>query len=246
MLRIRKIVIGIRPVTKMFRVSSLGGEAVDSVLDRRGTKPLSDDYYSQVATNMELGAFRLSNEKIGNELKIDRENVVFTKHHYGANTGVVVETAIAEFATIWSAIDDVLRIKDVRRIGIIAEHRFKENDPHVSATLMKALTIISPPVYPAKFMMRYEERRATAEGLAPDIKKSDFVNVIRDYYDAELDTEHPEKGSANANIDVQRYYAPPISGNIIAEVRKLGKIFNKERELFIQAISNKGVNAGES
>lgn len=243
MLKIRKFVIGVRPASKMFRVSSLVGEAIDAVLARRGIKPLEDEYYSEVATNIEQGAFQLKSENLVNVLRIDRDNVIFTKDYYNIDKVIDIEAAILEFAAIWSALEDILKIRDIRRIGFVAEHRIYEEKSNASAILMKTLTTIPPPIYPAKFLLRYEERQPTAEGLAPDIKKSDFVNVITDYYDAEVDADHSERDAANANIDVQKYYAPPLSSNVVSEVRKLQKLFNKELERFNKYLASKGITA---
>ena len=90
-------------------------------------------------------------------------------------------------------------------------------------------------------MLKYEDRRLTKEGAIPDIKKSNFINVIRDYYDSELDVDHPEENCINSNIDVQQYYSPLFNGGVYEEVIKLRRIFEEEWKRLGEELKSKGL-----
>ena len=64
MINIDKFVIGIRPSSRMFRISSVIGLVIDSVLSERGGKTLPDEYYSEVATSPGKVGCRLSNDAL--------------------------------------------------------------------------------------------------------------------------------------------------------------------------------------
>ena len=208
MLKVNKFLIGIRPASRMFRVPSVVGLIIDAILAERGGKKLEDEYYSEVASNHEKSSYRLRNEELGNILRIDLENIIFIKDFYVTGKQFNFKKVFDEFAYIWKIINQYLKLNDVRRIGIVAEHQFELEAQNINTKLVQSLTRFNDLKHPAKFMLRFENRYPTKEGVAPDIDKSDFINVIYSIYDGELDAEHPGKGLINANIDVQRYFSP--------------------------------------
>lgn len=228
-MRIKKITIGIQPSQKMFRVSSLHGSIVDSVLSLRGTKPITDEYYTEISRSTEQGSIRLKNDAEGNTLIVDLSNVVFVKDVYKSDKQLDIDDAFKEFRLIWKQVNDLLHVRDVRRIGVVGEHRIPVQNSS-SATLLKSLTSISVASHPAKFILRFEERRLTTTGGIPDFKKDDFINVIRDYYDSEMDSDQPEEKHVNINLDVQRYYSPLFNGNIFDEAERVHQQFTKEKD----------------
>lgn len=242
MMRINKFLIGIRSASKMFRMTSLSGLIIDAILSERGSnKQIDDEYYTQIARNNETANYQLYNEKLGNVLKIDLDNVIFIKDYYNSSKTFNFNKALDEFRQIWTILNDILKLKDIRRIGIVAEHQIDIGEANVSKQLIKSLTTFNKTSHPAKFLLRFENRYPTKEGIAPDIKKSDFVNVIHDFYDSELDTENPKKGALNANIDIQRYYSPLLKANVVEEVKKLNKTFIKETKSLESFIKEKGL-----
>jgi hypothetical protein len=239
--KIRKLVIGVRPVSKMFRLQSLSGLVIDTILSARGAKPFDDEYYSMIETNNSIGSFRLFNNKLGNSLHVDESNVLFMKSAYECDTNLRPDKMLDEFSAIWSLINKILKINDIRRIGIVGEHQIHIEKKNPSKILMGSLTNISVPQHPSKFHLKYEERRPTKEGLAPDILKSDFININYDYYDSEIDVDHSTIDSLNANLDVQRYYSPLLSSNVADEVKKLHKIFSEEKKKFDTHLKERGI-----
>lgn len=149
-MRIKKFTVGIKPSQKMFRVSSIHGLLVDSVLSIRGNRPIDDVYYTEVSRNVEQGVIQLRNEDLGNTLRVDLENIVFIKDHYLSEKQFDVGDALKEFRLIWKQVNEVLHVRDIRRIGIVAEHRIAVDKNNPSALLLNALTSIPASAHPAK------------------------------------------------------------------------------------------------
>ena len=204
-------------------------------------RTIDEKYYTQIARNNETGSYKLFNEELGNVLKLDLDNVIFIKDYYNSTKTFNFNKVLTEFKQIWTIVNDILKLKDIRRIGIVAEHQIDIDKANVNKRLIESLTTFNETNHPAKFLLRFENRCPTKEGIAPDIKKSDFVNVIQDIYDSEFDTENPKKGSFNANIDIQRYYSPLLKANVVEEVKKLNKTFIKETKKLESFLREKGL-----
>lgn len=242
MMQINKFLIGIRPASKMFRMTSLSGLIIDTILSERGSnKQLDEKYYTQIARNNETGNYQLYNEELGNVLKLDLDNVIFVKDYYKSTKTFSFDKVLTEFKQIWTIVNDVLKLKDIRRIGMVAEHQIDIGEANVNKQLIKSLTTFNKTDHPAKLLLRVENRYPTKEGISPDIKKDDFVNVIHTFYDSEQDIENPQKGLFNANIDIQRYYSPLLKANIVEEVKKLKKTFVKETTKFESFLKERGL-----
>lgn len=230
--KLKKLLVGIRPASKMFRIPSIDGLIIDALLALRGVKPISDEYYKEIATNHEQGTFRLQNSELGNILRVDMSNVILIKDAYDLESHINIEKAFTEFESIWTTLNEILEIHDVRRIGIAAEYQISLDEKNPNIEVMEKLCKLKRPTHPGKFHLRFEDRRPTKDGLAPDIEKSDFVNVIFDFYDSEMDSEHPTQGAINANIDYQKYYSPLLSRNIWDEVKIQSRKFESEIKSF--------------
>jgi hypothetical protein len=216
----------------MFRIPSIDGLIIDAVLARRGMRPIEDEYYKEIATNHEQGTFRLQNKEQGNILRVDMSNVVLIKDAYESEAHINTEKALIEFESIWITLNEILEMYDVRRIGIAAEFQIESSEKNPNIPAMELLCKLKTPPHPGKFHLRFEDRRETKEGVAPDVDKSDFVNVIYDFYDSELDAEHPSSGGLNANIDYQKYFSPLLSRNIWDEVKIQSRKFESELKSF--------------
>lgn len=240
-MRIKKFTVGIRPSQKMFRISSLQGSLVDSVLNMRGTKPIDDDYYTEISVSrgVEPPTLQIRNDVKGNLLIIEADNIVFTKDLYDSEKQFDEEEALKEFRAIWKQVNDVLHVKDIRRIGIVVEQQFATDKP--SFELIKKLTSLTTGEHVAKFLLRFEERFRTEKGGIPDPKTDDFINVISDYYDSERDIDHPKEGHINVNIDVQRYFAPLFNGNVFDEITVFRNRVSKEQSRFEQDLKQRGL-----
>lgn len=241
MIPISKFTIGIRPSSKIFRITSLAGSLIDSILELRGSKLIHDDYFSEVSRNQDHGGMSLKDESGTNTLGIDLDNIIFTKDHYDSEKKLNIETTLKEFHELWKVVNASLKIHDIRRIGLVAEHRFPTTKNNAGKLLLEKFTSLDSQNHPAKLALRYEDRRLTKEGAIPDIKKSNFINVIRDYYDSELDIDHPEDDNINANIDVQQYYSPLLNGSVFNEIIRLKKIFEEERSKLGKDLKSKDI-----
>lgn len=241
MLKISKFSIGVRTSSKMFRVTTLAGSLIDNILDLRGSKKISNEYFSEVSKNLEQGQLKLNSNLNGNSLLIDLDNIILTKDFYEESKKLDLKAAIEEFDELWTCINNTLKIKDVRRIGLVAEHRLEVDEGASTMQLLEKYTSQNSTSQASKFMLKYENHSLAKDGKIPDPEKSSFVNIIREYYDSELDANHPAKGHINTNIDVQQYYSPLLSSNIHTEILKLKKTFNDEWELLETELKSKGL-----
>lgn len=216
----KQIVIGIQPATKIFRLSSLGGQVIDAILEKRdSSKILEADYYNSVTSSIKGNDFSLTGNDNGNELKILQDNIVFKKSFYNSDKHFNFNKAIEEFKEIWRVIHKIIAMKNIRRIGIAGEFRHPSTKP--SLDLFSSLTKLTTKDHCDRFNLHYERMKLARDGTIPDRKKSDFINVITDLYDSSLDVENPADGYININVDVQRFYAPLTNEDVVTEVLKL-------------------------
>ena len=237
--QIRKFTIGILPFAKMFRVHGLGGAVTDAVLKIRG-KGLPDTFFEEIGVNAERTAYRLSDTDQINSLHITEESITFTKDHHDTGRAFNFGKTIEELKLIWPAIQSVLSVSDIRRIGMVAEYRYSVPHKHPSVWLREKLLVMPSSLVTDKFTLRFEEREFAKDGIAPDPKKADFINVIYSYYDSSIDASHPEPGFADVNIDAQRYFAPMLTSNIIDECTKLHRHFEKAEARIHEAMTKFG------
>lgn len=239
-MKIRKFIIGVRTANRMFRVQALGSKCIDSIMNYvLHNNAVSSDYFTHISSSSEQIKFSLRNTELGNILVIDDSNIVFYKDFYDFDDDIDIDTTVNEFLIFWNIINEVLEIKDIRRIGIVAEQREYLEDGQPSKILLDNINNFdTASTFPAKYQFTYESRHPTKESIAPDIAKDDFINVIYHLYDGILDRDHSEENTINVNIDVQRYYHPNIKAITRNEVMNVIKIFNKELEKL-----NKSTNA---
>jgi len=243
MIEAHKFIIGIRPAVRMFRLSTVGGQIIDNILAERGKGILSNEYYTQVTSQKDLDRYQLRNPENGNSLKIDQDNVIFYKDSFDQDFQLDIDQCIKEFYAIWKIVNGTLNMREIRRIGIAAEHHLEGESPN--NILIRQLTKFQVPPHAAKFHLKFEERKPTLESLAPDINKADFVNVSSEYYDSEIDSDHPETGLVNLNIDVQRYYFPHLAQISKSDIDKHIKTFQKERKQYFERLTSLEMMASE-
>lgn len=240
-MKIDKLVVGIRTVSKMFRVQALGGVVLDNILALRGKEGFSDDYYTEVTQSADRFQYGLKNDKLGNYFHVDTEGIVFTKDNYDKDSKLSLDKVIQECRLLWEVANSTMKIDDIRRIGIVAEHQISTKDNPAAKKMIETFTKFKQPAHSGRFMLRYEDRRPTKEALAPDIEKSDFLNVIYSFYEGDLDAHHPKKDALNANIDVQRYFSPLLKKSCFDEVNKLAKLFDTEKKSYEDKLKGMGV-----
>ncbi len=216
----------------MFRVHTEWGAVVDAILSLRAEKPLSDPEYFKLVSSSNNAA-QLENREKGNSLLVSTDEISFTHSRYDSELDL--DVFFSHFEAVYSTVNQLLKVKNVRRIGIVAEHRIEEIE-QPSRHLVARITKLPIPGFAAKFVLQYEKRTPTIEGLAPDVRSADFKNVICSFYDAEMDTSIPDEGAINANVDVQKYYAPPLASDVISAVRRCRKEFDRERATFVEML----------
>lgn len=242
---VKKFVIGVRPATKMFRMPGVSGVVIDALMAARGTKPLSDDYFSEVVQGQE-NIVSVRSDPRENEMRFTLSDIVFVKDYYPTGKKFSFDEVLAEFRTVWGTVNNILDVKDIRRIGIAIEYRFASRTSNASEELLRGLTHLVGDGYPDKFHLRFERRSYDKEGGVPDREKGDFFNVIADYYDSTMDADHQEEKAFNANLDIQHYYAPLLKGHVVDEVLKLRRVVDAESERFIDTLRKLGLINGKS
>jgi hypothetical protein len=227
---VKKFSIGVTPVSKMFRVHGLGGAAVDAVVRLR-TKALSGEAFTDVGMNAERTAYQLTTPGKTSTFEVKEDSIIFSKDYYESQSSFDFGKVLDEFRVLWTALNSVLEIQDIRRVGMVAEHRFQPSTEGSSSNWLRGnLTTLDSKMVSDKFLLQFEEREYARDGIAPDPKKSDFINYIYHFYDSEIDASHPLEGSINANLDVQRYFAPVHNGNVSDEILKLHKHFESAQK----------------
>lgn len=238
---VRKFTIGVMPFAKMFRIHGQGGAATDAVLHLR-SKSLPEDFFSEVATNPERTAYRVNSVDQLNTLQLTEESVNFSKDYYEAEVSFDFRKVLEEFRLIWAAVNSVLNVQDIRRIGMVAEYRCAIDSSAPSAWLRQKLTSMPTSLATAKFNLQYEERELAADGTLPDPKKSGFINYIYRYYDSAMDANHPLPDYVDVDLDVQHYFAPLLNGNVGDEVLKLHHHFDSAQQRLSKSLKAMGAS----
>lgn len=221
---VRKLTIGVQPLFKMFRMNGQAGAVADALLRTR-SKNSGAEHFSEIGFNEERTACRVSTEGQTTVIHVSEENIAFVKDYYDGNTSYDFRKVSHEFKAIWTLLSSVLDIRDIRRLGMVAEFRMEVPGNHPSVWLRENLTTSKSPLYTDKFQLSFSEREFATDGGIPDVKKSDFLNYNYKFYDGALDTDHPSRDHVDADLDVQRYFTPVLNGNVGDELIKLNRHF---------------------
>lgn len=242
--RIRKATLGVRSLQKMFRLSSLSGMLADAIIAARTKAPLDEKYFTNYMRANDDTVLRMTNEDRGHFLTIDVDQITFTHDLYEIDREFDRAAFHAAFRVIWEAIDPILKAREIRRIGFVAEYRFAMAAEHVATSL----TRFKLAGHADKFQLSFETRHQAGKGGLPDPTKDDFINVIRQFYDGTMDRDHPATGpgSINANLDVQHYYAPSLTTDIPRAALNLQQEFDKRVPLFFDELGALGIKFEES
>ena len=224
MLKIMKFSVGLQPPAQAFRVANMWGDITDAVIAGLSEKPIRDPlYFSEISSPAGGGVQLRGRDSGSNLLSIGSANIVFTQERYTSH--VNLDRLFEEFAQLWKIIDGIVRFQQIRRIGMVAEHRISDvEDP--SKFLVEKLTKYPVGDYLSKFSCVFERRSASQSGMRPNLANDGFLNVIHNIYDSELDVDVPSDHAINTNLDVQRYYDKPCTGKaVIEETRTLRREF---------------------
>lgn len=240
-MEIKKLTVGVRLERDMFRLMNVDGYLIDVLKDRAGKVP-DEKYFAEIVRG-DHGMFILQNKERGNLCHIDSKTILFAKDAYKHDGPISIKAFLKEWEEIWKEVNKALHVDNIRRVGVVAEHRFPALDGgNGSRTLLKSFTALPMCQHPAKFIMRYEDRRIATRAGALDVHKDDFENVIHDYYDSAVDADAPINDHINVNIDVQRYYTPLRNGGVVEESRRLAtEVLKKEQEAAKALLKEKGI-----
>ena len=113
---IKKLVVGIRPATKMFRIASVAGSVVDALLSARGGV-ISETYYTKVNIDKDNQVYRLMGDDSEHALHIDRDNIHITRDVYNTGGAINFEKTLTEFRAIWKIVNTILDVRDIQGLA---------------------------------------------------------------------------------------------------------------------------------
>lgn len=239
MLPIKKFYLGLQPEIRAFRIDSLIGMIIDTILDARGSD-IPNSFYSQIIESSNPVSATLFNIDKSNLIFISKENITFTKSLY-PDKEVNTDQSISEFEKVWNLIQSKVNLKKIRKIGFAAEHRITpDNNPNIQL-LMNLTKIENKKNYPSKFNLHFESRSEDIEKLGVDGNSLSFQNIIYDFYDSSLDADSPEPNKFNINFDYQNYYTPAINDKVFPAIRRNFVEFKKELLGFNNELKNLGL-----
>jgi uncharacterized protein (TIGR04255 family) len=244
MAKILKASIGIMFTERIFRLSTQAGVLIDDLLTLRGKK-LDIDSFESVSRDPLSNNLRLFNEDSGIYLSINLDSITFTYDLYDLDSHFNFDDFITKFKAIWETFDARIDAPDIRRIGFVTEQRFNVKNGS-SRLLVDKLTTLNSEGFPAKFNLAFEDRKNVGHGGLLDPTKDDFINIIRSFYDSSIDTEHPEEGAINANLDIQRYFTPALKKAPFDEIKKLKAEYDKVAVKFGNEVDKLGINYGKA
>lgn len=238
-----RFVIGIHFNEKMFRLQSVGGLVIDSILKLRDTE-IKNDYFTKVSTSLTREneyTISLIDDSGENIIVISPEQFVFKKKSITEGSTVNVIKAIEEFQILWKTANKIILFPASRRIGFVGEIRINERKSGDSGLqLIQAITKFNSPASCGRFHLTFEDRELTKEGKLANVDSDDFWTKHLSFYNSEID-ETPEKGKINANIDVQRYFNP-AKVDPLKELNAIKSRFTEEKTKFKNQLKNIGLS----
>jgi len=224
----------------MFRFSTWAGSLVDELLSSAERSKTTKGLFKTVEQAADKSHFRLIGER--HSLFAGTRDVQFSADYYELDSSLDVDAEIERFISLFSVVNATLKIRDIRRIGIVCEYRLPSKSEQPSRELLENVTQFQPEGFPAKFQLQFEQRHPiTAATGIPDFRTEDFWNVLETYYDGEMDDDHSAKHEINLMLDVQRYYAPLLEEKIDAAIRAVGEKYKKQFALFSEKARSIGL-----
>lgn len=238
-----KMSIGIRPSRAMFRFSTLGGSLIDEILTYTEKSKNSKKLFKHVEQDGDKSHFRLVGDSCS--LFVGIHDVQYSVDHYESKSAIEINAEVDRFISLFSTANSSLKMRDIRRIGMVCEYQVPSKTALPSRDLLEEFTKFEPIGYPAKFQLQFEHRHPIASPTgAPDFRTDDFWNIIESYYDAEMDAEHSTTRKINLMLDVQRYYNPLLEDKVDSAIRSLADKYNKQFSTFSEKAKSLGVVDG--
>lgn len=242
-MKMHTFIVGISLNVNMFRLTSLAGTLIDTLLSVKVINSKNEDtYFNQFSSSIQSDNILVAflNEDKSLRLIIKPDQFVLRKTSYDDYSSIQTEKVLSDFELLWNKADVILKFPPIRRIGLVAEFRLKEKETDSAANdLIKSFLIINPPAYSGRFNLTYEDRELKENGSIANKDKDDYWNTIYTFYPSSND-ENPEDGKINANIDVQKYYNPAKTSPI-GELHKVKKRFIEKKSEFKQKLIELGL-----
>jgi len=241
----KKLVVGVRSYQRMNSLISNWGIVTDNLMALRGTGKFDDDLFTHVSPwNGDFGA-TLRNLEQDTSVRLTPTDLIFSMGLYQVKDSALNFEKSFELAkSILLTVIDNLPPITIRRFGIVGEYRAELNEKP-SEFLFKKSKLKIPP-NPAGFLLRYESRRFDDASKPPaNLDVAAFDNIMFNFYDSAID-ESPDPKSVNANIDVQRYYWPPLAKDFGSAMSKHFRYFKDETKAFKTNAKSHGLIAGEA
>lgn len=229
--RAEKLSIGILFNRPNFELQTNLGKIAEAIISKMDGKSLPKEFFQEVSVQNGVNAqFKsLDNTKY---LLVEANNIVYTRDHYNQPHTADYQTLENEFSVIWNTVNQLFKLHEISRIGIVSEYRVIQNDSKPSAELLARLTNLPVAENHQKFVLQYETQYPVNKKKDFSITHDEFVNVIEQFYDSVGDLTHPVSGYKTFLLDVQHYYKPILeSKRCLEELLKLrGQFIHQEVE----------------
>lgn len=228
-----KLSIGIRPSRAMFRLSTVGGSLIDELLSTTESSKTFKKIFKHVEQDGVKHHFRLVGDD--HNFFVGINDIQYSIDNYDSKNIIDIDKEVERFISLFAVVNNSLKIKDIRRMGMVCEYRLSSNTEQPSKELIEKLTKFKTEGYPAKFSLQFEQRTpiTNTNGL-PDFRNQDFWNVIENIYDGEVDADHSAQKMINLMLDVQRYYHPFLNEKAENAIKALAEKYKKQYQIFIE------------
>lgn len=236
-----------RSAVGVFRVATWSGVLIDELLSELTTLKSKSKDKTSIFQNIEQAQdrsyFRMTGEH--HSMLVSVNDIQYSVDNYDNAHAIDIQREINQFLSFFKIINNTLKLKGVRRIGIVCEYQFNSKTDCPSKELIDTLTTLRPSGHLAKFQLQFERRHPIqAKTGIPDFQTDDFWNVIETYYDSEIDSEHSTQNSISAMFDVQRYYSPLLGEKFDDAVNAVYQRYLSEAKTLEASASTLGVKRG--
>lgn len=232
MSRPKKLIFGIRPEKKWFRLMDHIGEIIDLTLRAVESNEFPVGFFTEVRRGPNNSSMNLRDAQGRRILTITEDNFIFACDSYGDDARRIdFDECYRQLSVIWNVFSRIMEHGGIRRIGILAEFKFESDTQSPSKTLLNTLSTLKRDNAVGKFLLQFQDMKrfpGDNKAGAIDEEQDAFINVIEHYYDGLLDAEHPKSGTWHASIDYQHYFKPTLKKRVLEEIFKMRGPFLSE------------------
>lgn len=208
-MQLKKILLGVRFGTRIFRISNLAGIAIDELLLlKKRKKYVKEDDFLEIGSNMEQNVYGLFSKKTGREVKFLMDDIVISEEIADSNNAIHEEEFKNFCYTVLESGFKSLRINDFKRLGVIHEYELSlpsSDKRTIDKAIKENFINFDLSGEPENCTVRFSIKDLAPEaGVIPD--NSDYYNTIIQIRKANSVWDADQKIISLA-VDTQKYYA---------------------------------------